>query len=82
MIDPESRWQRLSIPTWVRIIFTPIDPIEETLFVTATAIDQEKRREKALKDLAMLKTTWDSGKVLKLPYVKNLLKKANDFGTF
>ena len=41
---------------------------------TNTAIDQESRLKKALKDLAMLKAICDNGKVLKLPYVQTRLK--------
>ena len=96
LIDPENfgkkkkkqkvclcqQMARLSIPTWVRVIFIPVDAIEETLFATVTTIDQEKRREKALKDLAMLKTICDNGKVFQLPYVKDLLQEATDYGSF
>ena len=47
---------------------------------TNTAIDQESRLKKALKDLAMLKTICDNGKVLKLPYVKTRLQNTSDDG--
>ena len=43
-----------------------------------TAADQERRLEKALKDLAMLKTICVNGKVLELPYVETLQNITND----
>ena len=43
-----------------------------------TAADQERRLEKALKDLAMLKTICVNGKVLELTYVEILQNITND----
>ena len=43
-----------------------------------TAADQERRLEKALKDLAMLKTICVNGKVLELSYVETLQNITND----
>lgn len=47
-----------------------------------TAVDQERRLEKPLKDLAMLKAICINGKVLELPYVKILLQNKTDDGSF
>ena len=47
-----------------------------------TALDLEKRLEKALKDLAMLKTICHDGKVLELPYVRILLQNMTDDRSF
>ena len=47
-----------------------------------TAVDQERRLEKALDDLALLKTICDSGRILELPYVKTLLENTKDDGLF
>ena len=38
-----------------------------------TAVDQEGILKRALKDVAMLKTICDNGKVIEFPYVKTLL---------
>ena len=47
------------------------------------AVDQKRRLEKALKDLAMLKTICYSGNVVELlPYVKTLFQNANNDGSF
>ena len=47
-----------------------------------TAVDQERRLEKALKGLAMLKTICHDGKVLELSYVKILLQNTTDDSSF
>ena len=47
-----------------------------------TAVDQERRLEKALDDLALLKTICDNGRILELPYVKTLLENTKDDGLF
>ena len=65
---------RLSIPAWDRILFAPAHAVERIFFGLAEEDSPEWRLEKALKDLAMLKTIFDNGKVLKLPCVKTLLK--------
>lgn len=43
-----------------------------------SAVNKERRFEKAIKDFAMLKAICDAGKVLKLPYVKTLLQNTAD----
>ena len=65
---------RLSIPAWDRILFAPAHAVERIFFGLAEEDSPEWTLEKALKDLAMLKTIFDNGKVLKLPCVKTLLK--------
>ena len=65
---------RLSIPAWDRILFAPAHAVERIFFGLAEEDSPEWRLEKALKDLAMLKTIFDNGWALKLPCVKTLLK--------
>ena len=75
-----QQMSRLSIP-----IFDLFKQLKELWLgwqkKTNTAIDQESRLKKALKDLAMLKTICDNGKVLKLPYVHTRLQNTSDDGS-
>ena len=52
---------RLSIPAWDRILFAPGHAVERIFFGLAEEDSPEWRLEKALKDLAMLKTIFDNG---------------------
>ena len=73
---------RLSIPAADGIPFAPVDAAERTFVGLAWEANQERRLEKALKGLAILKTICVNGKVFELSYIKTLLQNTADNGSF